>query len=202
MSRPLVLDIETRYRRKAHRSRRLRQQGRTGARWGAGGGRPARDAEPWTSAPPPPPATTDRDGPRRTMADDPPTAEARPAGEASAGPPGSAGEVFVAFLKLGLTSFGGPIAHLGYFRDELVHRRRWLDEARLRRPGRALPVPARAGLQPGRLLARRCCGPAGSSAGSPPGRPSRCPPRCCSSPSPTAPARCRALSADGACCTA
>ena len=37
-----------------------------------------------------------------------------------AGPQGSAGEVFRAFLKLGLTSFGGPIAHLGYFRDELV----------------------------------------------------------------------------------
>jgi chromate transporter len=35
----------------------------------------------------------------------------------------------VAFLKLGLTSFGGPIAHLGYFRDELVLRRRWIDEA-------------------------------------------------------------------------
>ena len=37
-------------------------------------------------------------------------------------------EVFTAFLKLGLTSFGGPIAHLGYFRDEFVARRRWLDE--------------------------------------------------------------------------
>lgn len=43
--------------------------------------------------------------------------------------PGGAGEVFRAFLKLGLTSFGGPIAHLGYFRDELVVRRRWIDEA-------------------------------------------------------------------------
>lgn len=41
---------------------------------------------------------------------------------------GSAGEVFGAFLRLGLTSFGGPIAHLGYFRDELVVRRRWLDD--------------------------------------------------------------------------
>lgn len=39
-----------------------------------------------------------------------------------------AGEVFAAFLKLGLTAFGGPIAHLGYFRDELVMRRQWLDE--------------------------------------------------------------------------
>jgi chromate transporter len=37
-------------------------------------------------------------------------------------------EVFAAFLKLGLTSFGGPIAHLGYFREEFVARRRWLDE--------------------------------------------------------------------------
>jgi chromate transporter len=42
---------------------------------------------------------------------------------------GSASEVFRAFLKLGLTSFGGPIAHLGYFRDELVLRRRWLSDA-------------------------------------------------------------------------
>lgn len=41
---------------------------------------------------------------------------------------GSAGEVFLAFLKLGLTSFGGPVAHLGYFRDEFVVRRKWLDE--------------------------------------------------------------------------
>lgn len=37
-------------------------------------------------------------------------------------------EVFRVFLKLGLTSFGGPIAHLGYFRDELVVRRKWIDE--------------------------------------------------------------------------
>ncbi|MDT2021391.1 chromate efflux transporter [Methylocella sp. CPCC 101449] len=42
---------------------------------------------------------------------------------------GSVGEVFFSFLKLGLTSFGGPIAHLGYFRDEIVVRRRWIDEA-------------------------------------------------------------------------
>jgi chromate transporter len=44
-------------------------------------------------------------------------------------PKGRVNEVFSAFLKLGLTSFGGPIAHLGYFRDELVVRRRWLDES-------------------------------------------------------------------------
>ncbi|MFG1247232.1 chromate efflux transporter [Xanthobacter flavus] len=42
---------------------------------------------------------------------------------------GSPGEVFRAFLKLGLMSFGGPIAHLGYFRAELVERRRWIDDA-------------------------------------------------------------------------
>lgn len=41
---------------------------------------------------------------------------------------GSADEVFSVFLKLGLTLWGGPIAHLGYFRDELVVRRRWIDE--------------------------------------------------------------------------
>ena len=37
-------------------------------------------------------------------------------------------EVFKVFLKLGLTSFGGPIAHLGYFRHEIVERRKWMDE--------------------------------------------------------------------------
>ncbi|TYK54641.1 chromate efflux transporter [Pseudomonas synxantha] len=36
--------------------------------------------------------------------------------------------VFLIFLRLGLTSFGGPIAHLGYFRQEFVTRRRWLSE--------------------------------------------------------------------------
>ncbi len=41
---------------------------------------------------------------------------------------GSAKEVFLAFLKLGLVSFGGPVAHLGYFRAEFVERRRWLDD--------------------------------------------------------------------------
>jgi chromate transporter len=40
-----------------------------------------------------------------------------------------AAEVFFAFLKLGLTSFGGPVAHLGYFRAEFVERRGWLSEA-------------------------------------------------------------------------
>src|SRR6202171_1292532 len=43
-------------------------------------------------------------------------------------PAGSWPEVLRVFLKLGLTSFGGPIAHLGYFRAEIVARRGWLDE--------------------------------------------------------------------------
>ena len=37
-------------------------------------------------------------------------------------------EVFRAFLRLGVSSFGGPVAHLGYFRDDLVVRRRWMDD--------------------------------------------------------------------------
>src|SRR3954452_5765918 len=46
----------------------------------------------------------------------------------SGDPQGNPAEVFAAFLRLGLTSFGGPVAHLGYFRAEFVERRRWLDE--------------------------------------------------------------------------
>ncbi|MBA4788606.1 MAG: chromate efflux transporter [Rhizobiales bacterium] len=42
---------------------------------------------------------------------------------------GNAGEVFRAFFVLGLTSFGGPVAHLGYFREAFVVRRRWISEA-------------------------------------------------------------------------
>lgn len=41
----------------------------------------------------------------------------------------SAWQVFLVFLRLGLTSFGGPVAHLGYFRTEFVERRRWLSES-------------------------------------------------------------------------
>jgi chromate transporter len=44
-------------------------------------------------------------------------------------PVGSAREVFNTFLKLGLTSFGGPIAHLGYFRKELIEKQHWLSES-------------------------------------------------------------------------
>lgn len=43
-------------------------------------------------------------------------------------PDSSAWSVFGVFLRLGLTSFGGPVAHLGYFRDEFVARRGWLSE--------------------------------------------------------------------------
>jgi chromate transporter len=42
--------------------------------------------------------------------------------------PTSAPGIFLIFLRLGLTSFGGPVAHLGYFRHEFVERRRWLDD--------------------------------------------------------------------------
>jgi chromate transporter len=48
--------------------------------------------------------------------------------EAPAAPRGNAWEVFLVFLRLGLTSFGGPIAHLGYFHNELIAKRRWLEE--------------------------------------------------------------------------
>jgi chromate transporter len=52
-----------------------------------------------------------------------------PLGKSEAGENHSPFEVLRAFLKLGLISFGGPIAHIGYFRDEFVMRRRWLDDA-------------------------------------------------------------------------
>jgi len=54
-------------------------------------------------------------------------------------------EVLWVAIRLGLTSFGGPIAHLGYFRREYVERRRWLDEASyadLVAPCQFLPGPA------------------------------------------------------------
>jgi len=50
------------------------------------------------------------------------------ASQQTPGPHSSLGEVLRVFLRLGLTSFGGPIAHLGYFRTEFVERRKWLDE--------------------------------------------------------------------------
>lgn len=56
-----------------------------------------------------------------------------------------AAEVFTTFLRLGLTSFGGPVAHLGYFRREFVDRRRWLEAeqfAQLLAISQSLPGPA------------------------------------------------------------
>jgi chromate transporter len=81
-------------------------------------------------------------------------------------PPGAWREVFAVFLRLGLTSFGGPVAHLAYFREEFVVRRRWIDDggyAELVALCQFLPGPAssqtgialgylRAGL-PGALMA-------------------------------------------------
>jgi chromate transporter len=65
--------------------------------------------------------------------------------KAAKGPTGSPLEVLAAFLKMGVTCFGGPIAHIGYFREEFVVRRRWLDGqayADLVAPCRFLPGPA------------------------------------------------------------
>lgn len=58
---------------------------------------------------------------------------------------GSSTEVFQVFLRLGCTSFGGPIAHLGYFQKEIVQRRRWCSEAALAELialAQSLPGPA------------------------------------------------------------
>lgn len=58
---------------------------------------------------------------------------------------GSSLEVLLVFLRLGCTSFGGPIAHLGYFRHEIVERRRWCGEktmAEIIALAQSLPGPA------------------------------------------------------------
>jgi chromate transporter len=78
---------------------------------------------------------------------------------------GTPAEVFLAFLKLGLTSFGGPIAHLGYFRDELVVRRKWVNEqgyADLVALCQFLPGPASS--QVGFALGLLRAGPLGAAA--------------------------------------
>lgn len=75
------------------------------------------------------------------------------------------GEVFWVALRLGLTSFGGPVAHLGYFRHEYVERRRWLDEhtyADLLALSQALPGPASSQL--GIAIGTRRAGMAGGVA--------------------------------------
>src|ERR1700722_9381936 len=59
--------------------------------------------------------------------------------------PGSPSEVLLAFLRLGCLSFGGPIAHLGYFHAELVDRRRWCSAqtyAEIVALAQSLPGPA------------------------------------------------------------
>jgi chromate transporter len=48
--------------------------------------------------------------------------------ETTAGEQSTAASIFLPILRLGLTSFGGPVAHIGYFHDEFVVRRKWLDE--------------------------------------------------------------------------
>lgn len=55
------------------------------------------------------------------MSDDTATPETAPVRQ-------SIGTIFLVFLRLGLTSFGGPVAHLGYFRSEFVERRKWMDD--------------------------------------------------------------------------
>ncbi|RYH09747.1 chromate efflux transporter [Tropicimonas sp. IMCC6043] len=78
---------------------------------------------------------------------------------------GSPSEVFAAFLMLGLTSFGGPIAHLGYFRTEFVTRRGWLDErgfADLVALCQFLPGPASS--QVGFAIGLMRAGPLGAAA--------------------------------------
>ncbi len=73
--------------------------------------------------------------------------------------------MFRAFLKLGLTSFGGPVAHLGYFRDELVTRRRWVGDkeyADLVALSQFLPGPASS--QVGFALGLLRAGPLGALA--------------------------------------
>jgi chromate transporter len=80
-------------------------------------------------------------------------------------PSGSVLEVLRAALRLGLTSFGGPIAHLGYFRREYVERRRWLDEttyADFVALSQLLPGPASSQL--GILIGTRRAGMAGGIA--------------------------------------
>jgi len=78
---------------------------------------------------------------------------------------GTAREIFAAFLKLGLTSFGGPVAHLGYFREELVRRRQWLGEdayANLVALCQFLPGPASS--QVGMAIGLMRAGPMGMAA--------------------------------------
>jgi chromate transporter len=74
-------------------------------------------------------------------------------------------EVFLVFLRLGLTSFGGPIAHLGYFQREFVERRRWItdaDYADIVALCQVLPGPTSS--QVGVAIGLQRAGPAGAAA--------------------------------------
>jgi chromate transporter len=76
------------------------------------------------------------------MTDSPNPLPPAPASDPGRGRPG---EVLLAFLRLGCHSFGGPIAHLGYFHSEFVDSRRWCDEgtfAELVALGQSMPGPA------------------------------------------------------------
>src|SRR6202043_88260 len=72
-------------------------------------------------------------------------------------------EVFTTFLRLGSTSFGGPIAHLAYFRRTLVEERRWLDEAAyVRIVAFCSVLPGPTSSQVGMLIGFVRSGPAGA----------------------------------------
>lgn len=74
-------------------------------------------------------------------------------------------EVFTAFLRLGCTSFGGPIAHLAYFRRTFVEERRWLDEATYARiVGFCSILPGPTSSQVGMLIGLTRGGPLGAVA--------------------------------------
>jgi len=78
---------------------------------------------------------------------------------------GTPAEVFGAFLRLGLTSFGGPIAHLGYFRAEFVLKRRWLEDAAYAElVGLCQFLPGPASSQTGFVLGWQRAGPLGAFA--------------------------------------
>jgi chromate transport protein ChrA len=66
----------------------------------------------------------------------------------------NAWQIFLIFLRLGLTSFGGPVAHLGYFREEFVNRRNWLGDRAYADLVALCQFSARPGEQPGRHRAR------------------------------------------------
>jgi chromate transporter len=75
------------------------------------------------------PGASSRDAePPAALGDTRLTSEDDRAGQEAALHRGSPLEVLAVATRLGLTSFGGPVAHLGYFRDEYVNRRQWVDE--------------------------------------------------------------------------